>query len=45
VSAGLAEHFPDEEAIIVPALEHVLTPSEGNWFSKHGGLQPHRVSC
>jgi hypothetical protein len=36
VSAGLAEHFPDEEATIVPAMEHVLAPSEENWFSKHG---------
>ena len=23
----MAEHFPDEEATIVPAMEHVLTPS------------------
>ena len=36
VSAALAEHFPDEEATIVPAMEHVLTQSEENWFSKHG---------
>jgi hypothetical protein len=32
----MAEHFPDEEATIVPAMEHVLTQSEENWFSKHG---------
>jgi hypothetical protein len=36
VPAGLAEHFPDEEATIVPAMEHVLTQTEENWFSKHG---------
>jgi Hemerythrin HHE cation binding domain len=36
VSAAMAEHFPDEEATIVPAMEHVLTQSEENWFSKHG---------
>jgi len=36
VSAAMAEHFPDEEATIVPAMEHVLAPSEENWFSKHG---------
>ena len=32
----MAEHFPDEEATIVPAMERVLTQSEENWFSKHG---------
>ncbi len=36
VSAAMAEHFPDEEATIVPAMEHALTQSEGNWFGKHG---------
>ena len=36
VSAALAEHFPDEEATIVPAMEHLLTQSEENWFGKHG---------
>ncbi len=36
MSAALAEHFPDEEATIVPAMEHVLTQSEENWFGKHG---------
>jgi hypothetical protein len=36
VSAALAEHLSDEEATIVPAMEHVLTQSEENWFSKHG---------
>ena len=36
VSAALAEHFPDEEANIVPAMEHVLTQREENWFPKHG---------
>jgi hypothetical protein len=36
VSAALAEHFPDEEANIVPAMEHVLTQREEDWFPKHG---------
>ena len=36
MSAALAEHFPDEEATIVPVMEHVLTQSEEKWFSKHG---------
>ena len=36
VSAALAEHFPDEEASIVPAMEHLLTQREENWFPKHG---------
>ncbi|UWE13327.1 hemerythrin domain-containing protein [Actinacidiphila bryophytorum] len=36
VSAAMAEHFPDEEATIVPAMEHVLTPREEKWFAKHG---------
>ena len=40
----MAEHFLDEEATTVPAMEHVLTQSEENWFSKHG-LQRQRVSC
>jgi hypothetical protein len=26
----------DEEATIVPAMEHVLTQREENWFLKHG---------
>ncbi len=36
VSAALAEHFPDEEANIVPVMEHVVTEREVNWFAKHG---------
>lgn len=36
VSVALAEHFPDEEKNIVPVIEHVVTPSEEHWFSKHG---------
>ncbi|WP_433380136.1 hemerythrin domain-containing protein [Actinoplanes sp. CA-142083] len=36
VSAALRAHFPDEEANIVPAIEHVVTQPEVNWFSKHG---------
>jgi hypothetical protein len=30
VFAAMAEHFPDEEATIVTAMEHVLTQSEEN---------------
>ena len=41
----MAEHFLDEEATTVPAMERVLTQSEENWFSKHGRLQRQRVSC
>lgn len=36
VSVALAEHFPDEEANIVPVMEHVVTEREVHWFSKHG---------
>ncbi len=36
MSAALAERLPDEEATTVPAMEHVLTQSEENWFSKPG---------
>lgn len=36
VSAAFAAHFPDEEVTIVPVIEHVITRSEENWFSKHG---------
>jgi hypothetical protein len=36
VSAATAEHFADEEATAVPAMEHALTRSEENWLSKHG---------
>ena len=36
VSAAMAEHFPDEEATIVPVMEHVLTRREEKWFGKHG---------
>jgi hemerythrin-like domain-containing protein len=36
VSAALAAHFPDEEANIVPAIEHVITEREIKWFEDHG---------
>lgn len=36
VSAAMAEHFPDEETTIVPAMEHLLTQREEKWFGKHG---------
>lgn len=36
VSAALAAHFPDEEATIVPAIEHVITQPEMDWFENHG---------
>lgn len=36
VSTAMAEHFPDEETNIVPAMEHVLTQREEKWFGKHG---------
>ncbi|TDV56320.1 hemerythrin domain-containing protein [Actinophytocola oryzae] len=36
VSAALAAHFPDEEANIVPVIEHVVAQSEVDWFAKHG---------
>ncbi|BEL06736.1 hypothetical protein Q0Z83_049270 [Actinoplanes sichuanensis] len=36
VSAALAAHFPDEEANIVPAIEHVVTQKEMEWFGEHG---------
>jgi hemerythrin-like domain-containing protein len=36
VSASLAQHFPEEEAEIVPVIEHVVTPDEVAWFERHG---------
>ncbi|MEV6848729.1 hemerythrin domain-containing protein [Actinoplanes sp. NPDC051411] len=36
VAAALKAHFPDEEATIVPVIEHVVTRSEEAWFSTHG---------
>ena len=36
INAALAEHLPDEEANIVPVMEHTLTPREVEWFAKHG---------
>ncbi|QUQ67295.1 hemerythrin domain-containing protein [Kutzneria sp. CA-103260] len=36
VSSALAAHFPDEEANIVPAIEHLVTQPEVAWFEKHG---------
>ncbi|MFJ3491184.1 hemerythrin domain-containing protein [Leifsonia aquatica] len=36
ITGALAEHLPDEEATIVPVMEHVLTPREVEWFAKHG---------
>ncbi|MBM2615653.1 hemerythrin domain-containing protein [Actinoplanes sp. LDG1-06] len=36
VAAALARHFPDEEVTIVPAIEHVVTQPEVEWFARHG---------
>ncbi|MCW2144273.1 hemerythrin domain-containing protein [Actinoplanes cyaneus] len=36
VSAALAAHFPDEEKNIVPAIEHVVSQPEMEWFGQHG---------
>lgn len=36
INAALAERLPDEESNIVPVMEHVITPKEVAWFSKHG---------
>ncbi|PJJ56615.1 hemerythrin HHE cation binding domain-containing protein [Mumia flava] len=36
INAALAEHLPDEEKTIVPAMETTLTEKEIQWFSTHG---------
>lgn len=36
ITSALAEHLPDEEANIVPVMEHVITKDEEQWFAKHG---------
>ncbi|QNE35497.1 hemerythrin domain-containing protein [Leifsonia shinshuensis] len=36
INAALAEHLPDEEANIVPVMEHVVTKDEEKWFADHG---------
>lgn len=36
IDAALDEHLPDEEANIVPVMEHVITEREVDWFAKHG---------
>lgn len=36
VNTALGEHLPDEEQYIVPVMEHVMTPKDQQWFSKHG---------
>ncbi|MCR2808788.1 MULTISPECIES: hemerythrin domain-containing protein [unclassified Microbacterium] len=36
VNAAIAVHLPDEEANIVPVMEHTITEAEVQWFSDHG---------
>jgi len=36
VNAALAIHLPDEEANIVPIMEHTITEEEVEWFAAHG---------
>ena len=36
VNEALAVHLPDEEANIVPVMEHTITEKEVEWFSEHG---------
>ncbi|NUL46423.1 hemerythrin domain-containing protein [Cellulosimicrobium funkei] len=36
LNAALGEHLPDEEQHIVPVMEHVMTPKDQEWFSRHG---------
>lgn len=36
VRAALTEHLPDEEANIVPLMEHTITEKEVEWFAEHG---------
>lgn len=36
VNAAIAVHLPDEEANIVPVMEHTITEAEVQWFSEHG---------
>jgi len=36
INGALAVHLPDEEANIVPVMEHTITEREVAWFSEHG---------
>ncbi|WP_194397436.1 hemerythrin domain-containing protein [Microbacterium atlanticum] len=36
VNAALAVHLPDEEANIVPVMEHTITEKEVQWYAEHG---------
>lgn len=36
IRGALTQHLPDEEANIVPVMEHVLSKQEVEWFAKHG---------
>ena len=36
INSALALHLPDEEANIVPVMEHTITKREEEWFAKHG---------
>ncbi len=36
VNGALAIHLPDEEANIVPVMEHTITEKEVEWFAQHG---------
>ncbi len=36
INAALAVHLPDEEANIVPVMEHTITQAEVEWFAEHG---------
>jgi hypothetical protein len=36
IRSALTAHLPDEEANIVPLMEHTLTEQEVEWFAKHG---------
>jgi hypothetical protein len=36
VNSALQVHLPDEEANIVPVMEHTITEKEVEWFAQHG---------
>jgi hypothetical protein len=36
IRTALTEHLPDEEANIVPLMEHTITEREVEWFAEHG---------
>jgi hypothetical protein len=36
IRSALTEHLPDEEANIVPLMEHTITKQEVEWFAEHG---------